>query len=287
MNIEDQVAAMFAKANPVPSLELLDPIEPVDMDSFRDRSERRGEMPDLKTITATNSRFGRPELKTIPATDLRPGRQWLAPAMAAIAILVVAIPILIGVTPLGSNPTPAEQVASAFMDAVNEHDGLAIRGMYALEDLELKWNPDLWPAVTDLNRALGFEYSDVTCVERPPISYAGTETTPVECSSTLQQDLTTALGLEATEATYTLYVSDGELMRALETWRASGGMAQALREFRAWVLQNHPDDYWTMYSSPTNSRRTVLYADHHVSVEPESLALWERYVDEFVAEHEG
>ena len=35
MITDDQVVAMFAKANPVPSLDLLDPIEPVAPDTSR------------------------------------------------------------------------------------------------------------------------------------------------------------------------------------------------------------------------------------------------------------
>lgn len=279
MNIEDQVTALFAKANPVPSLDLLDPVDSVDVDSMRDRTETRGEMTELNTIQDTG--------KTIQETGLRPGRARLAPAKATIAILVVAIPLLIGVTPLGANPTPAEQVANAFMDAIKEHDGLAIRGMYALEDQELKWNPDLWPAVTELNRALGFEYTDVDCVEQPPVFYAGTETTPVACSSTHQQDLRRALGLEATEATHTVYVIGGDIVRAIDPWRDSNSMDEAFEEFQAWVQRSHPDDYRTMYSSPTDTRPTILYASNYVVVEPGSLALWKQYVDEFVAEQEG
>ncbi len=270
MNIEDQAAALFARANPVPSVDLLDPIEPVDIDSIKTRSVTRGDLTE----------------KTIQTTVSRPGRPKLAAAMAMIAVLVVAIPILINVTPLAANPTRAEQVANGFMAAINEHDGMAIRGMYALEDQELMWNPDLWPAVTDLNRALGFEYTGVNCVERPPISYAGREATPVECSWALQHDLTKALGLGATEGTYTVYVSGGEIVRAVETWPESSSMDESFAEFRSWVQGNHPDDESVMYSTPPDTRQTP-YANDYAAVEPESLGLWKQYIDEFVAEVDG
>jgi hypothetical protein len=268
VTIEDQAAALFARANPVPSVDLLDPIEPVDIDSIRTRSAPRGELTEPKTFQTTASRLG-----------------WrrLAPAMAMIAILVVAVPVLINVTPLAANPTRAEQVANGFMAAINEHDGTAIRGMYALEDQELMWNPDLWPAVTELNQALGFEYTDVHCVERPPISYAGREATPVECSWTLQQDLTKALGLAATEGTYTVYVDGGEIVRTVETWPESNPMDQSFAEFRSWVQANHPDDESVMYSSPPDTRQTP-YANDYAAVESDSVALWAQYVDDFVAE---
>jgi len=47
---DDQVAAMFAKANPVPSLDLLDPVEPLDPGHLEDRSERSRDMTDIETI---------------------------------------------------------------------------------------------------------------------------------------------------------------------------------------------------------------------------------------------
>ena len=50
MNIEDQVAVLFARANPVPSLDLLDPIDPVDIGALRDKSERSSAMSEVKTI---------------------------------------------------------------------------------------------------------------------------------------------------------------------------------------------------------------------------------------------
>lgn len=286
MNIEDQVAARFAKANPVPSLDLLDPIDSVDVDSLRDPSERTGEKPELKTIPATGSR------QTIQTVDSRPRRPWLTPAMATIAILVVAIPILVGVTPLGASPTHAERVANAFMDAINEHDGLAIRGMWALEDQD-DFNPDEWPALTDFNRALGFDYTDVDCAELTPTSFQdGTVATPVECSYTLQQDLMRALGLEATQGIYYVDVSGGDILRTVETWSDSSSIDASLVEFQAWVQRTHPDDYWTMYSSPRDTRLTIPYSGHPYSntyavVEKESLALWDRYVDDFVAEVGG
>jgi hypothetical protein len=206
--------------------------------------------------------------------------------MAAVSVIVVAVSLLMNVTPL-ANTTPAARVGTAFMDALNGHDGLAIRGMYALEDQELKWNPDNWPAVTEFNRALGFEYRDVACHERPPISYAGEEATPVECSWTLRHDLAQALGLGASEGMYTVYVNGEEIVRTVETWSDPSAMDGSFAEFRSWVQRNHPEDEWVMFWEATDYRLPLVYANSHASVERESLDLWERYVDEFVADHES
>jgi hypothetical protein len=269
VNSEDQAAALFARANPVPSLDLLEPIEAVDVEPLRTRAGRGRGMAELKPARETRSRQ----------------RPWLMPAMATVGVIVVAVSVLINVTPL-SNATPAARLGSAFMDALNEHDGLAIRGMYALEDQELKWNPDNWVAVTEFNRALGFVYGDVECHERPPISYAGTEATGVECSWTLQHDLTEALGLQETQGTYEVYVSGEEIVRAVETWRDPSTMDRSFAEFRVWVERNHPEDSWAMFSDRTDLRLPLVYANSHALVGPASLDLWERYVDEFVDDHE-
>jgi hypothetical protein len=46
---EDRIAALFAEANPVPSLETLDLLEPLDIDPLESRSQRSSVMTDLKT----------------------------------------------------------------------------------------------------------------------------------------------------------------------------------------------------------------------------------------------
>jgi hypothetical protein len=270
VSFEDQVATQFARANPVPSLDLLEPIEPVDIESVRARAGKSRDTIELKAARERQSRR----------------RPWLVPAMTTVGVIVVAVSLLINVTPL-ANTTPAARVGNEFMDALNAHDGLAIRGMYALEDQELKWNPDNWQAVTEFNRALGFEYRDVECHERPPISYAGSEATGVECTWALQQDLAETLGLAPTRGAYTIYVSGDEIVRAVETWTDPSSMDRSFAEFRAWVERNHPEDSWAMFWDPTDHRLPLVYANSHASAEPESLDLWERHVDEFVENHQG
>ncbi len=49
MTNEDQIVALFAKANPVPSLDVFDPVEPLDMDRLEKRAERSRGMTDTKT----------------------------------------------------------------------------------------------------------------------------------------------------------------------------------------------------------------------------------------------
>jgi hypothetical protein len=46
---EERIAALFAEANPVRSLDMLDPLEPLDIDPLESRSERSSVMTDVKT----------------------------------------------------------------------------------------------------------------------------------------------------------------------------------------------------------------------------------------------
>jgi hypothetical protein len=219
------------------------------------------------------------ELKPIETKDGAPRRRpWLVPALATLGILVVAIPVLVKVLPL-ANQTPAEQVANAFLTAVNEHDGVAIRGMWATENNQDEVNPDEWPAIAEIDRVLGLQYTDVDCVELAPISFPdGTPAIAVKCTAFVQQDLVRALGLEATHATITVYVSDGEIVRASGDEAEPNTRSESMAEFESWVQRTHPDDYETMYTRA---------AESYPILDAEILALWEERVDEFVAEMGG
>lgn len=81
MTIEDQIVALFARANPVPSLDVFDAVEPLDIDRLEMRPERSSE------VTAT---------KTDRVMVEGPGR-WrrLAPVLAIPVIVVVALALVV------------------------------------------------------------------------------------------------------------------------------------------------------------------------------------------------
>jgi hypothetical protein len=264
MTIEDQVVAMFAKANPVPSLDLLDPIEPLDIDSLSDRSERSREMSDVQTITAI---------------DAEPRRRWWLPALAGVGGLLVAIPLLMNLLPIAGSSTPAEQVANEFMTAVNEHDGAAIREMWAVESNQDEMNPDEWPVITEFDRVMGLQAMNVDCVELAPTSFPdGTGAIAVECSSMLQTDLVKALGLAATHVTTVVYVSDGEVLRVTENVADPDTLTESQDEFWSWAERTDPDGYEGM-----NTRMEEAYP----TIDAEIFDYWEQRVDEFIAEMEA
>jgi hypothetical protein len=109
---EDQIAALFAKANPVPSLDLLDPVEGLDMEHLAHLSARSSEMTNVKTDQMKPEGRGR----------------WprLAVAVAIAVIAVVAIGILVNndsevaaPTTTESAPTTTIAAPTALADALN------------------------------------------------------------------------------------------------------------------------------------------------------------------------
>ena len=92
MNIEDQVAVLFARANPVPSLDLLDPIDPVDIDALRDESERSSAMSEVKTIEPKREDSN---------------RRRFAPGLALAGVIVVVAVAAFALANRNPTPVPA------------------------------------------------------------------------------------------------------------------------------------------------------------------------------------
>ncbi len=74
MTFEDQVVALFAKANPVPSLDLLDVVEPLDMGHLADLPERSSAVTEASTTAISMpGQFGRNQRRAnIRAADPTP-----------------------------------------------------------------------------------------------------------------------------------------------------------------------------------------------------------------------
>ncbi len=104
MTIEDQVAAIFARANPVPSLAQFDPIELVDIDRLTDQSERSSEMSELQSIE--------------PELDKQPKQRPIIGLVAA-GIIVVAAAVAVIVFANRSPEVVASpvDVAESFLEA--------------------------------------------------------------------------------------------------------------------------------------------------------------------------
>jgi hypothetical protein len=266
VNIEDQVAAMFARANPVPSLDLLDPIGPMDIDSLDYRSERSREMTEVKTIE--------------PKAALRK-RPWLVPVLATFAVIVVLVPVAMRAQLFdASRGTPSEQVAWAFVDALNAHDRQAVLDLYGPAATADGLDPAVVFESVEFVGAIGWAYENVECAEDPePVA----DGTAVYCTMNIQSDWGRTLELEPLSGDILFVVDDGRIVRSSETWDDRGAADEAYDVFQAWIEENHPDDYDRMYDRDD----TTLGEGGTRRLDSDAVALFEQYTDDFVADMGG
>ncbi|MEX1133674.1 MAG: hypothetical protein WED83_02385 [Acidimicrobiia bacterium] len=259
MTNEDQIAALFAKANPVPSLDLFDPVETLDMERLAHLSTRSSVMTDVETIELS------------PEGPSRRPRVALVVAMTVIAL--VALGILVNRESGVASPV---SVATAYMDAQAEHDGKALWELFAPDTEGNLRGLAAWTSGTDWDRAVGWAEINQGCEEISTDS-AGTL---VACPFIRQTDWILALGLEpVTNNIYEILVAEGQIQSVVETDNgeiSDDGMRVASAMFRSWVNANHPDDMATMYGSGGQWLN-----------DPAAIALYEKYTDEFVASLEG
>jgi hypothetical protein len=249
MTYEDQVATLFAKANPVPSLNLLDPVELLDMDSLDGLSGRSGVMIKVED--------------TQPKKEQRRLRPSLAIGLVTVAIVFVVLGILLNSQEEVAVASPQE-VAAAYLEAAAAHDLDAATELLApdvvVEEME-EWEHD---------RAYGWVVHNQGCEE----TSTGPDGTTVRCSVEVVADVAQALGLEPGTGTYRIIVDDGQVRSVRLNFEDFGGLEEAWDVFRVWVEENHPDDVATMYDPATE-------------FSAQSIALWEQYVDEYLASLEG
>ena len=203
MTNEDQIAALFADANPVPSLDVFDPVEPLDMDRLEKRPERSRGMTDTKSYTgkvATPNRW--PRLAMLVAI----------PVVAVVAALVL-------LTERNGSVASPVSVATAFMNALAEHDGNAARELFAPEGIYGALDLSDLPSALDLDRAIGWDYTNEGCAERSSDS----DGTLVVCPHLFQNDWMRALSLEPVAGSHEILVRDGRIQSAVETTDGTAG----------------------------------------------------------------
>ena len=257
MTTEDQVVALFAKANPVPSLDLLDPLEPLDMEHLAHVSERSSVMTEVETIQ--------------PRKEERRPRAGLLLGLAVALIAFLAVGIL--VTRDNGVASP-ESVANAYMDARENLDAEAAQLLFA-EDATMSdegFTLDQLPELFSWYRATGWNWKADECSE---VS-TGPGGTLVRCTYEFENDWTRALGHAAVTGTLQLLVSEGEIAQ-LTSFLDTGQFGDVWEGFLTWIAENHSDDFEQMYVEGGTAPL----------IDPASIALWEQYTDEFVASVEG
>lgn len=200
MTNEDQIVALFAKANPVPSLDLLDPVEPLDMERLTHLSERSSVMTDVQTIE--------------PKKEER--HRWPRIAVG-LAMFVTAVVLGILVDRESGVASP-ESVATAFMDAIAAHDGNAAAAVFAPDGLHDGEEPSTIPPWFEWDRAIGQVYANQGCEE----TSTDPDGTLVDCTALAKNDWTLALGLEPSPGGYRILVDEGQI-RAADSYLDDAG----------------------------------------------------------------
>jgi hypothetical protein len=280
VTIEDQVAAIFARANPVPSLAQFDPIELVDIDRLTDQSERSSEMSELHRIE--------PELDQQPKQRpilglVATGIIVVATAVVVIALAnrppeVVAGPVELSESTLVEQTTsPAAtsqplEIAESFMNALNAHDVdamLAFTDEEVLATQEMNFSIEWFRSEIEQEGVLGWTYH-FTC----EIAEEYRNGTLVRCPYSFTNHITEVFGLDPYEGSeVTLLIADGEVTSYTnnefsDEWEAEDG---ALGMFFNWMIENHPED----------RRRHYNYTDEA------NLNFWKKYIPLLLASEEA
>jgi hypothetical protein len=256
MTIEDQIAAMFARANPVPSLDLLDPIDTMDIDHLTSHSERSSVMSEIHTIE--------PELDQPPAR--RPVGALVAAGVMVVAAAVVIVALANREPEVAATPV---EIAESFLEARNAHNAEAMSELLADDAVfvpgeELLMNEDNLPAAAEFEEITGWTHEVQSCVEDFP--------SRVRCNYAMENDLGRALGRVPIVGTFVIFeVEEGRIV-TVQNSGDSDYIGGTMVAFGEWVEENHPE-----------VAAVMLPDDMAQILEPEALALWKQYIPEFVA----
>ena len=282
MITEEHVERLFDRANPVPDPELLD-------------LEQIGAARHLATFEQRSSEVTQLDTRPTESKEPKRGRFVLAMGTAA-AILIAAVLVLTQsdeTPPPATQPTPTtiaapvttapqgDEVALAtaeeFMMARDSWDGEGIRALLSddatIVGTEFAEVIDEYPALADYERAVGARFLDHECL----VSSPGL----IRCTYLLENKLTQAAGAGPFVGnSFMLEFEDGMIQRINHIFGAPTSMA-VVEEFTAWLGANYPDDVSVMYVASASG------GDQFASITPESIALWETHVEEYLAEQAG
>ena len=211
------------------------------------------------------------EIQTIETEKKGRPRPRLAPAVLIVGVALVAIAAYLGRQVSVADPdTPAEAVALAYLDALASNDAEALHELVAPAS-DVDWNDQ--SGLIDWRNASGVVITRLDCIERS----TGPDGTLVDCPWIYGSDWHRALGFEPSSMQQVFLVKDGKIQEETSSSSDENEVARVWNEFRTWVAGNHGADLATMYDD----------VDGGAHLTPESIALWEQYTDEFVAEMEG
>jgi hypothetical protein len=189
-------------------------------------------------------------------------------------------------------------VGDAFIEAWVDGDGEAAAAMFAPEATFDGFQPAIFPALFDWFRAGGWTFEGGGCGRHGGGGEPGAPLDDVGCGLRYENDITRALGMEPVPTALSFVIDAGRIETA---WFGEGGdccynmfgSPDPVRERAGgapelfgpvwdmlieWLSTSHPEDFGRMYD-PDYGYPVRGYP----ILDPESIKLWERYTDEFVA----
>ena len=107
----------------------------------------------------------------------------------------------------------------------------------------------------------------------------------VTCDYTHQHDIAIALGKGPFTGRYEVVIVDGKVQEVIRSYNSTGPFEDGWKPFTDWLQANHPIDYSQMTNISWDNALGRVSATAKTT--PESLALWERYADEYLAMLDG
>lgn len=196
----------------------------------------------------------------------------LAAAAAVVALVVGAVALFDSDSddPPVIDAAGTEAVTDRFINAWVRGDGEAVRAVFTPGATFDAFPVSELPGRHAWYRAVGWEYRSTGC--EVTTSSRGTGRGTATCGYSFENDLTRVLGREALTGSFLLLVVDGKVARATDLFPIPA-YEDVWESFLAWVTDRNADDAGRMFVDDATRPRW----------DAASIALWERYVDEYVA----
>jgi hypothetical protein len=252
----DQIDQLVRKANPVPDLNVL---EPVETSVLVLDQQRRTEM-------QTHDRVEVDQLPREPRRNLFIG-------IAAVAAIVVGV--LVFLRPPDGAPVadqPPIEVATAFVKAFGAFDiDEAVSYLAPNVDLgDFYESEDRLRLGNRMLEAQGFKLMLNSCQEES----SSTPETTVRCTFNFHDIRSDEIGLGPFRgSTFEFRILGGEIVWLSMLWEIEDFSPQVWEPFSIWVSQTYPDDFAIMYTDSSA---------HFERLTEESIALWEQRSREYV-----
>jgi hypothetical protein len=254
----DQIDQLVRKANPVPDLKVL---EPVDASVLVLDQQRRTEM---KT-------HDRVEVDQVPQDPRR------NPFIGIAAAAAIVVGVLVFLRPLDDAPVAAKQpapmeIATAFLEAYGAFDVDRASSYLAIDaDLSgLDGGVEGWQLGNKWLESHGFKLLLQSCEEQDGSLPGG-----VHCLFAFHAIRSGEIGVGPFGgSSFDFRIQDGKIVLASIRWDLDEFSPQIWEPFAAWVVDAHPEDAAIMYTDPSETMQRLT---------EESIGLWEQRSREYVA----